>query len=79
MMMMMISSKQAVCLLLQVKFVDNMILMNVNIKDFFLYVFKELIDPKYGLLMYNDSNTLAWFPPKVNVFDDTLLNPLLPW
>lgn len=44
--------------------------MNVNKHDFFLYVFAELIDPKSDMFMYNDNQTLAWFPPKVkNLFD----------
>lgn len=48
--------------------------MNVNISDLFLYVFGELIDPKSDMFMYNDNKTLAWFPPKVNLFDD---NPFI--
>ncbi|XP_056906721.1 E3 ISG15--protein ligase HERC5-like isoform X5 [Takifugu flavidus] len=51
---------------LLVQFVDNRKVMKVNISDFFLYVFEELIDPRSDLFMYNDNKTLAWFPPKVN-------------
>lgn len=57
------------CVLIQVKFKDNRTLMNVNISDFFLHVFDELIDPKSDMFMYNDNQTLAWFPPKVNLLD----------
>lgn len=46
-------------------FKDNRKLTNVNKHDFFLHVFDELIDPESDLFMYNDSQTLAWFPPKV--------------
>lgn len=38
---------------------------DVNKKDFFLNVFKELCAPESQLLMYNDSNTMGWFPTKV--------------
>lgn len=48
--------------------------MNVNISDLFLHVFDELIDPKSDIFMYNDNERLAWFPPKVNLFDD---NPFI--
>uniref|UniRef100_H2S6M8 HECT domain-containing protein n=1 Tax=Takifugu rubripes TaxID=31033 RepID=H2S6M8_TAKRU len=54
---------------LGVQFVDNRKVMKVNISDFFLYVFEELIDPKSDLFMYNDNKTLAWFPPKPKVED----------
>ncbi|XP_011616449.2 probable E3 ubiquitin-protein ligase HERC6 isoform X2 [Takifugu rubripes] len=54
---------------LLVQFVDNRKVMKVNISDFFLYVFEELIDPKSDLFMYNDNKTLAWFPPKPKVED----------
>lgn len=45
--------------------------MMVNIKDFFLHVFDELMDPESEMFMYNESKTLAWFPPKVRQFTDT--------
>ncbi|TWW77365.1 putative E3 ubiquitin-protein ligase HERC3 [Takifugu flavidus] len=56
-------------LLYKVQFVDNRKVMKVNISDFFLYVFEELIDPRSDLFMYNDNKTLAWFPPKPKVED----------
>lgn len=59
------------------QFIDNRKVMMVNISDFFLYVFEELIDPKSDLFMYNDNKTLAWFPPKVNVLDDPHFNPFI--
>ncbi|XP_026063010.1 probable E3 ubiquitin-protein ligase HERC4 isoform X1 [Carassius auratus] len=40
---------------------------DVNKKDFFLNVFKELCAPESQLLMYNDSNTMGWFPTKLSV------------
>lgn len=48
--------------------------MNVNTSDLFLHVLDELINPKSDMFMYNDNKTLAWFPPKVNLFDD---NPFI--
>lgn len=39
--------------------------MNVNKRDFFLHVFEDLTAPESDMIMYNESNTLAWFPPKV--------------
>lgn len=38
---------------------------DVNKKDFFLNVFKEICSPESQLLMYNESNTMSWFPTKV--------------
>uniref|UniRef100_A0A3Q1F320 Probable E3 ubiquitin-protein ligase HERC6 n=1 Tax=Acanthochromis polyacanthus TaxID=80966 RepID=A0A3Q1F320_9TELE len=52
---------------LLVQFVDDRKLMNVNKRDFFLHVFDELLAPESELFMYNESNTLAWFPPKPKV------------
>uniref|UniRef100_H3CY63 HECT domain-containing protein n=1 Tax=Tetraodon nigroviridis TaxID=99883 RepID=H3CY63_TETNG len=49
---------------LLVIFTDNRKVTNVNISDFFLHVFGHLIDPKSGMFMYNEDETLAWFPPK---------------
>lgn len=51
-------------------FTDNRKVTNVNISDFFLHVFGHLIDPKSGMFMYNEDETLAWFPPKVTLFDE---------
>ncbi|XP_038150831.1 probable E3 ubiquitin-protein ligase HERC6 [Cyprinodon tularosa] len=52
---------------LVVQFVDDRKIMNVNKKDFFLHMFDELMDPESDMFMFNDSKTLAWFPPKPKV------------
>ncbi|KAM4565993.1 putative E3 ubiquitin-protein ligase HERC4 isoform 2-T2 [Odontesthes bonariensis] len=52
---------------LLVQFVDDRKVMNVNKKDFFLHVFEELITPESEMFMFNESQTLAWFPPRPNV------------
>ncbi|XP_051735246.1 E3 ISG15--protein ligase HERC5-like isoform X2 [Ctenopharyngodon idella] len=39
----------------------------VNKKDFFLNVFQELCAPESQMLMYNDNNTVSWFPTKPSV------------
>ncbi|KAG1956307.1 E3 ISG15--protein ligase HERC5-like isoform X2 [Pimephales promelas] len=40
---------------------------DVNKRDFFLNVFKELCAPESQLLMDNDNKTLSWFPTKIRV------------
>ncbi|XP_047449631.1 E3 ISG15--protein ligase HERC5-like isoform X2 [Mugil cephalus] len=50
-----------------VQFVDSKRESRVNNKYFFLHVFKELMDPKSGIVMYNESETVAWFPPRPKV------------
>ncbi|XP_029027784.1 probable E3 ubiquitin-protein ligase HERC3 isoform X2 [Betta splendens] len=52
---------------LLVQFVDNRTVMNVNKKDLFLHVFDELLDPEGEMFMYNETKSLAWFPPKPKV------------
>ncbi|XP_022604120.1 E3 ISG15--protein ligase HERC5-like [Seriola dumerili] len=52
---------------LLVKFVDETRVMNVNKRDFFLHVFDELMTPESEMFMYNESKTLAWFPPRSKV------------
>lgn len=39
--------------------------MNVNVRDLFLHVFDELMAPESEMFMYNETKTLAWFPPRV--------------
>ncbi|XP_056297890.1 probable E3 ubiquitin-protein ligase HERC4 [Pseudoliparis swirei] len=56
---------------LLVRFVDVNKVTNVNKKDFFLHVFDELMAPESGLFMFNDTKTLAWFPPKPKVEEKT--------
>ncbi|XP_026166475.1 probable E3 ubiquitin-protein ligase HERC4 isoform X2 [Mastacembelus armatus] len=38
---------------------------NVYMKDFFHKVFHEMMSAESGMFMYNDSETLAWFPSNV--------------
>ncbi|XP_076590481.1 putative E3 ubiquitin-protein ligase HERC4 [Chaetodon auriga] len=52
---------------LLVQFVDNRKVMNVNNSDLFLHVFDELFSPKSDMFMYNEKETLAWFPPRPKV------------
>nr|XP_017211386.1 probable E3 ubiquitin-protein ligase HERC4 [Danio rerio] len=40
---------------------------DVHKRDFFLNVFKELCDPASQLFMYNDNETMIWFPAKLTV------------
>ncbi|KAM8903194.1 E3 ISG15--protein ligase HERC5-like isoform 2-T2 [Spinachia spinachia] len=56
---------------LWVQFTDDRKLMNVNKRDFFLHVFDELTAPESELIWYNESATLAWFPPKPTVEEKT--------
>ncbi|XP_054456253.1 probable E3 ubiquitin-protein ligase HERC6 [Anoplopoma fimbria] len=56
---------------LLVQFVHDRKLTNVNIKDFFLHVFDDLMAPESEMFMYNESNSLAWFPPKPKVEEKT--------
>nr|XP_046244794.1 probable E3 ubiquitin-protein ligase HERC6 isoform X2 [Scatophagus argus] len=56
---------------LVVQFVDDRKVMQVNKKDFFLHVFDELIAPESEMFMYNESKTLAWFPPRPKLDEKT--------
>ncbi|XP_070826622.1 probable E3 ubiquitin-protein ligase HERC6 [Chaetodon trifascialis] len=56
---------------LLVQFVDNRKVMFVNNSDLFLHVFDELFSPKSDMFMYNESETLAWFPPRPKVVEKT--------
>ncbi|CAL8371695.1 unnamed protein product [Gadus morhua 'NCC'] len=38
----------------------------VNQQDFFINVFEELMDPGSKMFMYNEGQTLAWFPAQVD-------------
>lgn len=44
---------------------EDMKLSLVNIRDFFLHVFEELLAAESEMFMYNDTKTLVWFPAKV--------------
>nr|XP_029529416.1 probable E3 ubiquitin-protein ligase HERC3 isoform X1 [Oncorhynchus nerka] len=47
---------------LVVYFDEDAKLTNVYKRDFFLHLFDKLLVPESGMFMYNDTNTLAWFP-----------------
>ncbi|KAL6116224.1 herc6 [Pungitius sinensis] len=56
---------------LVVQFADDRKLTNVHKRDFFLHVFEDLMAPESDMIMYNESTTLAWFPPKPKVEEKT--------
>ncbi|XP_039864537.1 probable E3 ubiquitin-protein ligase HERC6 isoform X1 [Simochromis diagramma] len=56
---------------LLVLFVEDRKTTNVNKRDFFLHVFDELMAPESKMFIYNDSQTVAWFPPKPKVEEKT--------
>ncbi|KAF7654590.1 hypothetical protein LDENG_00067360 [Lucifuga dentata] len=49
---------------LMVYFDENSKLTDVNKRDFFYHLFKEMMSAKSGMFIFNDSKTLAWFPSK---------------
>ncbi|KAG9275616.1 putative E3 ubiquitin-protein ligase HERC6 [Astyanax mexicanus] len=49
---------------LMVHFVEDSRQTAVNQRDFFLHVFTELIAPESEMFIYNDSQTMIWFPSK---------------
>ncbi|KAM4572309.1 putative E3 ubiquitin-protein ligase HERC4 [Odontesthes bonariensis] len=50
---------------LDVFFDENPEQDNVYIKDFFYEVFHEMVSAQSGMFVFNDSETLAWFPSRV--------------
>ncbi|XP_056109544.1 E3 ISG15--protein ligase HERC5 isoform X2 [Rhinichthys klamathensis goyatoka] len=52
---------------LAVFYTEDMRNTDVNKRDFFLNVFKELCGPESQLLMDIDNKTLSWFPTKIRV------------
>ncbi|KAJ4935916.1 hypothetical protein JOQ06_017443 [Pogonophryne albipinna] len=50
---------------------DRTKVMDVYKRDFFLQVIKELMSPKSEMFMFNESNTLAWFPVRPKVEEKT--------
>ncbi|KAM6971950.1 putative E3 ubiquitin-protein ligase HERC6 [Aplochiton taeniatus] len=52
---------------LTVQFVEDLKVTDVNKRDFFLHVFEKLLASESEMFIYNDNQTLAWFPaePKV--------------
>ncbi|CAM4475118.1 unnamed protein product [Leuciscus chuanchicus] len=53
--------------LLAVFYTEDLRKTDVNKRDFFLNVFKELCAPESQLLRENDNKTLSWFPTKLSV------------
>lgn len=51
----------------QVYFDENHTIDNIYSKDFFYEVFHEMLSPKSGMFMFNDSETLAWFTSNVSL------------
>eukprot|EP00063_Salmo_salar_P076055 XP_014050890.1 PREDICTED: E3 ISG15--protein ligase HERC5-like isoform X2 [Salmo salar] len=45
-----------------VYFDEDATLTAVYKRDYFLHLFDKLLVPESGMFMYNDTNTLAWFP-----------------
>ncbi|TKS72961.1 putative E3 ubiquitin-protein ligase HERC4 [Collichthys lucidus] len=43
--------------------------LNLYKKDFFYEVFHEMVSPESGMFMFNDSETLAWFPSRATQED----------
>ncbi|KAM6931735.1 putative E3 ubiquitin-protein ligase HERC4 [Lycodopsis pacificus] len=56
---------------LLVQFAEDRKLTNVNKSDLFLHAFDDLMAPESEMFMYNESNTLAWFPPRPKVEEKT--------
>ncbi|KAK7161309.1 hypothetical protein R3I94_004094 [Phoxinus phoxinus] len=52
---------------MMVFYTEDMRKTDVNKRDFFLNVFKELCAPESQMLMDNDNKTLSWFPTKLRV------------
>lgn len=44
---------------------------NLYKKDFFHEVFHEMMSAESGMFMFNDSQTLAWFPSRVRLHNET--------
>ncbi|KAI4884474.1 hypothetical protein NFI96_014102 [Prochilodus magdalenae] len=63
---------------LLVQFVEDSKQTEVNKRDFFLHAFNELIAPESEMFMYNDTQTMIWFPsqPKVEAKQYFLLGIL---
>lgn len=49
----------------KVYFDEDATLTAVYKRDYFLHLFDKLLVPESGMFMYNDTNTLAWFPAMV--------------
>lgn len=49
-------------------FDENLTIDNIYRKDFFYEVFHEIVSAESKMFMFNDSETLAWFPSKVRLY-----------
>ncbi|KAM9477007.1 putative E3 ubiquitin-protein ligase HERC3 [Clarias gariepinus] len=58
------ASEQALKGWMQVVYCENQETSDVNKRDFFHKAFKMLLDSESQMFMYNDTNTLIWFPPE---------------
>ncbi|KAF5898053.1 putative E3 ubiquitin-protein ligase HERC4, partial [Clarias magur] len=58
------ASEQALKGWLQVVYCENRETSDVNKRDFFHKAFKMLLGSDSQMFMYNDTNTLIWFPPE---------------
>ncbi|XP_051238205.1 probable E3 ubiquitin-protein ligase HERC4 [Dicentrarchus labrax] len=54
---------------LVVFFDENYTIDNIYSKDFFYEAFHEMVSPVSGMFMFNDSETLAWFPSRATQED----------
>ncbi|XP_051982239.1 probable E3 ubiquitin-protein ligase HERC4 [Xyrauchen texanus] len=52
---------------LRVYYTEDMKKSDVNKRDFFLNVFKELCEPASQMFIYNDNKTMIWFPTRPTV------------
>jgi hypothetical protein len=48
-----------------VQFKEALELTEISKEDFFINVFEELMNPGSNMFMYNEGQTLAWFPAQV--------------
>lgn len=51
---------------MQVLYCEDLKQSDVNKRDFFHNAFKMLLDPESKMFMYNDTETLIWFPAEVS-------------
>ncbi|XP_028264079.1 probable E3 ubiquitin-protein ligase HERC4 [Parambassis ranga] len=51
---------------------ENFTIDNVYVKDFFYEVFHKMVSVESGMFMFNDCQTLAWFPSKETTEEDRL-------
>ena len=63
------AAKQSLCIFVfQVYFdEDRYEIDDLCKKDFFYKVFHDMVSHESGMFILNDTETLAWFPSKVNI------------